>query len=86
MERLNAGATITYGVTVSYGGAELFTVVAYCCTVGKFYYRGHRNLRCHRKLRWRSFSNFCFWNQWFPGLVWTRFKARKTKAFRVYEM
>ncbi|KAJ0817362.1 hypothetical protein HanPI659440_Chr00c07g0718501 [Helianthus annuus] len=53
MERLNAGATVTYGVTVSYGGAELFTVVAYCCTVGKFYYRGHRNLRCHRKLRWR---------------------------------
>ncbi|MFS7949179.1 hypothetical protein Hanom_Chr06g00568501 [Helianthus anomalus] len=54
--------------------------------VGKFYYRGHRNLRCHRKLRWRSFSNFCFWNQWFPGLVWTCLKARKTKAFRVYEM
>ncbi|KAJ0781271.1 hypothetical protein HanPI659440_Chr06g0247391 [Helianthus annuus] len=73
MERLNARATVTYGATVSYGGAELFTVVAYCCTVGKFYYRGHRNLRCHRKLRWRLFSTFCFWNQWFPGLVWTRF-------------
>ncbi|KAJ0434792.1 hypothetical protein HanIR_Chr17g0885791 [Helianthus annuus] len=56
MERLNAGATVTYGATVSYGGAGFFTVVAYCCTVGKFYYRGHRNLRCHCKLRWRSFS------------------------------
>ncbi|KAJ0561660.1 hypothetical protein HanHA300_Chr06g0225531 [Helianthus annuus] len=42
MERLNAGATVTYGATVSYGG-------------------GH--------------FQFCFWNQWFPGLVWTRFKA-----------
>ncbi|MFS7968459.1 hypothetical protein Hanom_Chr09g00797691 [Helianthus anomalus] len=50
MERLNAGATVTYGATVSYGGAELFTLDAYCCTVGKFYYRGHRNLRCHRTL------------------------------------
>ncbi|KAJ0702388.1 hypothetical protein HanPI659440_Chr14g0528941 [Helianthus annuus] len=58
MERLNAGATVTYGATVSYGGAELFTVVAYCSTVGKFYYRGQRNLWCHRKLRWRSFSIF----------------------------
>ena len=29
MERLDAGATVTYGATVSYGGAELVTVLAY---------------------------------------------------------
>ncbi|KAJ0949906.1 hypothetical protein HanRHA438_Chr01g0043651 [Helianthus annuus] len=53
MESWNAETTVTYGATVSYGGDEKATVDSPCFTVGELTFRGHRNLRCHRKLRWR---------------------------------
>ncbi|MFS8026390.1 hypothetical protein Hanom_Chr16g01486201 [Helianthus anomalus] len=60
MEKLDGGSTVNYGATVIYGGADMVMVITYCCTVEEYEHRGHRNLRCHRKLRWRSFFKFLF--------------------------
>ena len=45
LEKLDAESTVNYGDTVIYGGADMVTVVTYCCTVEGYEYRSHRKLR-----------------------------------------
>ena len=54
LEKLDAESTVNYGATVIYGGDESLTVAPYWFTVGACKTSGHRKLRCHRNLRWRS--------------------------------